>query len=711
MNFKKVTAVLLSTAALAASPSVPLFYSAVQNATITASARFYAPDTYITDIWRNSVGYSLYSTDYGTVYASVIGTSPYMKELTLPESVVYQGVSYPVQIIAEDAFQYSNIQTVTVNTESFTVKAGAFHDSAIQSFVFNGKIITIMEEAFRESALNSIRFGSSTESISLLEKCFWKTASLSDVLFDNPDVFLYMEKFVFADSAVCNITLPASVTEIPVGCFESCSNLRNLVLPSTVTAFRYYAFKNAVLPSSLVIPAGLTTIEPDALYCVRNIAAYFVDYSNPVFRARDGVLYAWNSDTKEYTLYSYPAEKKNETFVCEGTAALRGSIGYNPYLKTLDISKTRFSSNLDFPCLTSLEYLIVPDEDYAMPEKNFLNKYDSLFCTTQVHCVNDEEVLSYSATGEPYLDGRIGSYVKPAFELYSADSYMRYYVDQMADYVVRTELNDSMTKIEKAVRLHQWICERVIYDPDVMLYEWKKENLSVTDEKLNSQKNHVDASVFLHQKEDGKYYTVCEGYARCYKLLMDKAKIPTEVVSGKNRYNEKLSGHAWNLVNLDGTWYHVDVTWDDMDYVFDPYRNYNGIVPDSDLLPFSENTDRYKNFLASDYLFGRDGHDNYAWASEQEPERNWLYGAAADSTLYMRGDINFDFKYDAIDLTRIQKHLIRQQPFEFLDEWKRADIDNDGSVDVFDLTFMRIYMNKYRNVWSPASWRYSLMEK
>ena len=52
---------------------------------------------------------------------------------------------------------------------------------------------------------------------------------------------------------------------------------------------------------------------------------------------------------------------------------------------------------------------------------------------------------------------------------------------------------------------------------------------------------------------------VCEGYAEAFKLICDELDIPCEIVVGY------LSGgsHAWNMVQLNGTRYAVDVTADD----------------------------------------------------------------------------------------------------------------------------------------------------
>lgn len=51
--------------------------------------------------------------------------------------------------------------------------------------------------------------------------------------------------------------------------------------------------------------------------------------------------------------------------------------------------------------------------------------------------------------------------------------------------------------------------------------------------------------------------TVCSGYAALYQDLLLRAGIPcVQVESGP-------MNHVWNLVQLDGQWYHVDVTWDD----------------------------------------------------------------------------------------------------------------------------------------------------
>ena len=51
---------------------------------------------------------------------------------------------------------------------------------------------------------------------------------------------------------------------------------------------------------------------------------------------------------------------------------------------------------------------------------------------------------------------------------------------------------------------------------------------------------------------------VCGGYAKAYEILLDAAGIPNVTITG-------YAGgyHAWNLVEVDGEWYHVDATWDD----------------------------------------------------------------------------------------------------------------------------------------------------
>ena len=57
---------------------------------------------------------------------------------------------------------------------------------------------------------------------------------------------------------------------------------------------------------------------------------------------------------------------------------------------------------------------------------------------------------------------------------------------------------------------------------------------------------------------------VCEGYAKTFKYMMDGANIPCIVVIGNGVNSQgKTESHAWNYVEIDGTWYGIDVTWDD----------------------------------------------------------------------------------------------------------------------------------------------------
>lgn len=52
---------------------------------------------------------------------------------------------------------------------------------------------------------------------------------------------------------------------------------------------------------------------------------------------------------------------------------------------------------------------------------------------------------------------------------------------------------------------------------------------------------------------------VCEGYAKAFKLLCDRAGIPCVLVGGKANGGD----HMWNYVMIGNTWYLVDLTFDD----------------------------------------------------------------------------------------------------------------------------------------------------
>ena len=52
---------------------------------------------------------------------------------------------------------------------------------------------------------------------------------------------------------------------------------------------------------------------------------------------------------------------------------------------------------------------------------------------------------------------------------------------------------------------------------------------------------------------------VCEGYARAMAYLCRKAGINCEIISG----TAKNVSHMWNMVEVDGKWYNIDLTWDD----------------------------------------------------------------------------------------------------------------------------------------------------
>ncbi|WP_156009540.1 transglutaminase domain-containing protein [Streptococcus ruminantium] len=102
---------------------------------------------------------------------------------------------------------------------------------------------------------------------------------------------------------------------------------------------------------------------------------------------------------------------------------------------------------------------------------------------------------------------------------------------------------EGLSDVEKAKAAHDWLVNNVDY---------------VEREALKDQTAY---SALIEKK------TVCAGYAKAFKLLMDKMGILTHTqfgtIVGARAGSEN---HLWNVINLGGEWYHVDATWDDPRY-------------------------------------------------------------------------------------------------------------------------------------------------
>ena len=68
--------------------------------------------------------------------------------------------------------------------------------------------------------------------------------------------------------------------------------------------------------------------------------------------------------------------------------------------------------------------------------------------------------------------------------------------------------------------------------------------------------SHNILGVFAYHKAQ------CEGIAKAMKVLLNAVDVKCIVVTGIAGKNGNMRPHAWNLVNIDGDSYQLDVTWD-----------------------------------------------------------------------------------------------------------------------------------------------------
>lgn len=111
-------------------------------------------------------------------------------------------------------------------------------------------------------------------------------------------------------------------------------------------------------------------------------------------------------------------------------------------------------------------------------------------------------------------------------------------INNKVDKILNENVNNNMPPKEKIRVIHDYIINHTEYDK--LKYENKNDD---------TYKSNTAYGVLIEG------YGTCNGYADAMEIFLDKMNVINYKIS-----NEE---HIWNLVYLDGKWYHLDLTWDD----------------------------------------------------------------------------------------------------------------------------------------------------
>jgi len=108
----------------------------------------------------------------------------------------------------------------------------------------------------------------------------------------------------------------------------------------------------------------------------------------------------------------------------------------------------------------------------------------------------------------------------------------------------------NMTEGQRVRAINSYICKKLSYDTTLTNY-----------------------SAYEGILGNGK--TVCQGYALlAYRMLTD-AGLEARIITGTAFTRNASGNHAWNMVKVGGSWYHLDITWND------PLPDINGRVTET----------------------------------------------------------------------------------------------------------------------------------
>ena len=168
---------------------------------------------------------------------------------------------------------------------------------------------------------------------------------------------------------------------------------------------------------------------------------------------------------------------------------------------------------------------------------------------------------------------------------------------------------DCTDLIEKLLFIHDEIIKNCKYD-------------------LTYGENAYHAYGILHDNT-----AVCQGYSQAFYMICKKLGVETDFCISESK------NHMWNYINIDGNWYHIDLTWDDP-----VVKNSSGEVVE-------RTTAYHDNFLLCDKSMQESHGDKSGWetylsalpqCTSEKFESQYIFNAPTHfSILNLSGKIGF----------------------------------------------------------------------
>jgi len=178
----------------------------------------------------------IYYYDGKKYETGVKGCSSEIAELTIPNSVKYNGVDYLVTTIYVGAFsENKTLRIVNIPDSVNTLLGACFQDcSSLEKVCFTATsgLKKIYSNAFR-NCINLKKIDIPNYVELLYDACFQNCSALEEVNISNDAAVSELGTHVFDNcSSMKKITIPDAVTEIPNYCFQNCSALEEVNISS-----------------------------------------------------------------------------------------------------------------------------------------------------------------------------------------------------------------------------------------------------------------------------------------------------------------------------------------------------------------------------------------------------------------------------------------------------------------------------------------------